>query len=73
MFLIIFKTKICISFVFVATNRPDWNASKQLLSDINFLKKLQEYDVNHIPEALLKRIKPYVDHKDFDPAVSFYT
>jgi dynein heavy chain len=39
------------------------------MSDVNFLKKLQEYDVNHISEATLKKIKPYVETKDFQPAV----
>lgn len=40
------------------------------MSDVNFLKKLEDYDKEHIPEAIIKKIKSYVDHKDFQPAVS---
>jgi dynein heavy chain len=40
------------------------------MADINFLKKLQDYDANHIPESVIKKLKPYVEHKDFQPAVS---
>lgn len=39
------------------------------MSDVNFLKKLQEYDANNIAEATIKKLKPYVDNKDFQPAV----
>lgn len=42
-----------------------------MLGDVNFLKKLQEYDANHIPESTIKKLKPYVEHKDFQPAVRF--
>lgn len=52
------------------TFRPDWNTAKQVMSDMNFLKKLQDYDANHIPETTIKKLKPYVEHKDFQPAVS---
>lgn len=40
------------------------------MSDVNFLKKLQEYDANNIPEATIKKLKPYIENKDFQPAVS---
>jgi dynein heavy chain len=50
--------------------KPDWNTAKQMMGEMNFLKRLQEYDANHIPEAIIKKLKPYVDHKDFQPAVS---
>ncbi len=49
--------------------KPDWNAAKQIMSDVNFLKKLQEYDANHIPEATLKKIKPYIESRDFQPII----
>lgn len=52
-------------------SRPDWPTAKQMLGDVNFLKKLQEYDANHIPESTIKKLKPYVEHKDFQPAVRF--
>lgn len=57
-------------FIFVFLSRPEWNTAKQVMADVNFLKKLQDYDANHIPDTIIKKLKPYVDHKDFQPAVS---
>ena len=50
--------------------KADWNNAKVVMADVNFLKKLEDYDKEHIPEPVLKKIKTYVDHKDFEPAVS---
>lgn len=52
--------------------RPDWNTAKQVMADVNFLKRLQEYDANNIPDAIIKKLKPYVENKDFQPAVSIH-
>lgn len=49
--------------------KADWNNAKQIMSDVNFLKKLQEYNANNITEAMVKKLKPYLDHKDFQPAI----
>ncbi|CRK89849.1 CLUMA_CG003435, isoform A [Clunio marinus] len=49
--------------------KPDWNTAKQIMSDVNFLKKLQDYDANNIQDATVKKLKPYIDHKDFQPAI----
>lgn len=49
--------------------RPDWNTAKQVMSDVNFLKKLQDFDANHIPESTIKKLKPYIENKDFQPAI----
>ncbi|XP_058822007.1 dynein axonemal heavy chain 6 [Topomyia yanbarensis] len=50
-------------------SKTDWNSAKVVMADVNFLKKLEEYDKEHIPETLLKKIKTYVDHKDFQPQI----
>lgn len=42
------------------------------MADVNFLKKLMEFDKEHISEATLKKIKVYIEHADFVPVVSFY-
>ncbi|XP_052869496.1 dynein axonemal heavy chain 6 [Anopheles cruzii] len=47
--------------------KADWNTAKVVMSDVNFLKKLEDYDKEHIPEAVIKKLKTYVDHKDFQP------
>lgn len=40
------------------------------MADVNFIKRLFEFDKEHIKEDTLKKIKKYIDHKDFVPAVS---
>lgn len=49
------------------TFRPDWDSTKKLLADVNFIRNLEEYDKDHIPDAMLKKIKVYLTHKDFNP------
>lgn len=39
------------------------------MADINFIKRLFEYDKEHMKEDVLKKVKKYIDHKDFVPAV----
>ncbi|XP_069668946.1 dynein axonemal heavy chain 6 isoform X3 [Periplaneta americana] len=45
----------------------DWASAKLVLGDTNFLKKLQEYEKDKISDALLKKLKDYVEHPDFIP------
>ncbi|XP_045784195.1 dynein axonemal heavy chain 6 [Maniola jurtina] len=47
--------------------KPDWDSTKKLLADVNFIRNLEEYDKDHIPDATLKKIKVYLTHKDFNP------
>ncbi|XP_021206053.2 dynein axonemal heavy chain 6 isoform X1 [Bombyx mori] len=47
--------------------KPDWDSTKKLLADVNFIGKLADYDKDHIPDATLKKIKVYLTHKDFNP------
>ncbi|CAH1647611.1 unnamed protein product [Spodoptera littoralis] len=54
---------ICILF----GAKPDWDSTKKLLADVNFIGKLEDYDKDHIPEATLKKLKVYLTHKDFNP------
>lgn len=49
--------------------RPNWASAKSLMADVNFLKRLFTYDKEHIPEATIKKLKKYIEHKDFIPAV----
>lgn len=50
-------------------SKPDWNTAKQLMNDVNFLKRLQEYDANNISEFTIKKLRPFVESKDFQPAI----
>lgn len=54
---------ICILFKV----KPDWDASKKLLSDPQFMKKMQDYDKDNISESTLKKLKKYVDTPNFTP------
>ncbi|KAF5287317.1 hypothetical protein FQR65_LT02190 [Abscondita terminalis] len=47
--------------------KTDWASAKTVMGDVNFLKKLQEYDKDNIPEITLKKLKIYIQHKDFVP------
>lgn len=49
--------------------RPSWDGAKKIMSDIAFLKKLMEFDKEHISEATLKKLKTYIEHADFEPMV----
>ncbi|KAH8363782.1 hypothetical protein KR200_006735, partial [Drosophila serrata] len=48
--------------------KPTWASAKAIMADINFIKRLFEYDKEHMKEETLKKVKKYIDHKDFVPA-----
>lgn len=48
-------------------SKPDWATSKSLLGDGNFLRNLQNYDKDNIPEQKIKRIRPYIENPKFVP------
>ncbi|KAJ3137918.1 Dynein heavy chain 6, axonemal [Physocladia obscura] len=54
---------ICILFKM----KPDWENSKKLLGDPQFMKKMADYDKDNIPEAIQKKIKKYVENPAFTP------
>ncbi|XP_063222655.1 dynein axonemal heavy chain 6 isoform X2 [Bacillus rossius redtenbacheri] len=54
---------VCVLF----NVKTDWPSAKLLLGDSNFLKNLQDYDKDSISDAMMKKLKVYVDHTDFDP------
>ncbi|XP_075229380.1 dynein heavy chain at 16F [Lycorma delicatula] len=56
---------VCLLF----GSKGDWQSAKIVLGDINFLKKLQEYDKDHIPDSLLRKLKDFIDHPEFLPDI----
>ncbi|EDW82538.1 uncharacterized protein Dwil_GK25078 [Drosophila willistoni] len=48
--------------------KPTWASAKAIMADINFIKRLFEYDKEHMKDDVIKKIKKYIDHKDFVPA-----
>ena len=47
--------------------KTDWASAKVLLGDPNFLRRLKEFDKEHIPDALIKKLKKYIDNPKFTP------
>uniref|UniRef100_A0A1I8P355 AAA+ ATPase domain-containing protein n=1 Tax=Stomoxys calcitrans TaxID=35570 RepID=A0A1I8P355_STOCA len=48
--------------------KPTWASAKSVMADVNFIKRLFEFDKENIKEETLKKIKKYIEHKDFVPA-----
>ncbi|XP_031701028.1 dynein heavy chain 12, axonemal isoform X2 [Anarrhichthys ocellatus] len=47
-----------------------WGPSKKLLSDMNFLRDLKEYDKDNIPLPVMQKIRSeYMTNPDFDPSI----
>ncbi|XP_068561369.1 dynein axonemal heavy chain 12 [Cebidichthys violaceus] len=47
-----------------------WGPSKKLLSDMNFLRDLKEYDKDNIPSSVMQKIRSeYMTNPDFDPSI----
>ncbi|KAI9203256.1 dynein heavy chain and region D6 of dynein motor-domain-containing protein [Polychytrium aggregatum] len=47
--------------------KPDWENSKKLLGDSQFMKKMQDYDKDNIPEAIQKKLQKYIQNPNFNP------
>ncbi|KAJ3105519.1 Dynein heavy chain 6, axonemal [Phlyctochytrium planicorne] len=53
---------ICILFKV----KPDWDNSKKLLSDPQFMRKMTEYDKDNIPDSISKKLRKYVENPSFN-------
>lgn len=49
--------------------KPAWDAAKKILSEPSFPKRLMDFDKGQITDVTMKKIKSYIEHKDFDPLV----
>lgn len=52
--------------------KPVWEMAKKLLSEPSFPNKLMEFEKEQISDATMKKIKTYIDHKDFEPMASHF-
>ncbi|XP_064605237.1 dynein axonemal heavy chain 3-like isoform X2 [Liolophura sinensis] len=47
-----------------------WPPAKKMLGDMKFLESLKEYDKDHIPSPVMKKIREnYINNPAFDPAI----
>ncbi|CAH8492971.1 unnamed protein product, partial [Dicrocoelium dendriticum] len=70
---------VCIMLSEKPDRRPDgtgrmveefWGPSLKLLGDIKFLDRLRNYNIDHIPAPVMKRIRDsYIPNSDFDPKI----
>ena len=51
------------------TTKDYWGASKQLLAQLDFMAGIIGFDRDHIPDATIKKIQPYLAMDDFSPKV----
>ncbi|KXS09529.1 hypothetical protein M427DRAFT_128896 [Gonapodya prolifera JEL478] len=54
---------VCILFKVKA----DWDSSKKLLADPQFMKKMVEFDKDNIPDSILKKLRKYIENPSFTP------
>ncbi|KAI9190457.1 hypothetical protein H9P43_001891 [Blastocladiella emersonii ATCC 22665] len=47
--------------------KADWDSSKKLLGDPQFLRKIQEYDKDSVNDALAKKLRKYIENPNFTP------
>ena len=45
--------------------KTDWPSVKLALNDMNFIKKILEYDRDHIPQTIIKKIEAYTKMDNF--------
>lgn len=47
--------------------KPDWDTAKKLLGDTNFMRSLEEFDKDNIPDSVIKKLKKYIDDPSYQP------
>lgn len=50
----------CVLIYFGQKNL-EWSNAQKVLADMQFLKKLREYDRESIPDAILRKVKPIIE------------
>lgn len=43
--------------------------AKRVLSDTNFMRSLEEFDKDNIPDAVIHKLKKYIDDPQYQPDV----
>lgn len=53
--------------IYLRAPKLDWPTARQYMSDKNFKDKLKNYDVDTIPESILKKVRKIIYKKEFVP------
>ena len=59
----------CEAVCILMGNKPDWGEAKKMMSDMNFLEKLQDYDKDNISDKTIKGIQKYIKKDTFLPDI----
>ncbi|WIA13579.1 hypothetical protein OEZ85_007146 [Tetradesmus obliquus] len=49
--------------------KPDWDTAKRVLGDVNFMRSLEDFDKDNIPDAVIKKLRRYIDDPNYQPDV----
>jgi dynein heavy chain len=47
--------------------QPTWEAAKKLLGDTNFMRSLEEFDKDNIPDAVVRKLRRYTEDPGYTP------
>lgn len=47
--------------------KADWDTAKRVLGESGFMKSLLEFDKDQIPDAVVKKLRKYIDNPEFTP------
>ena len=57
--------------ILLGSDKTDWETAKKTMTDMKFLDKLKNYNVDNVPERILRKLREVVTAKDFDPEEIF--
>ena len=47
--------------------KADWDTAKRVLGESGFMKSLLEFDKDQVPDAVVKKLRKYIDNPEFTP------
>ena len=47
--------------------KADWDTAKRVLGESGFMRSLLEFDKDHIPDDVMRRLRKYTDSPEFTP------
>jgi len=47
--------------------KPDWDTAKRILSDSGFMRSLEDFDKDNIPDLVAKKLRKYIEDPQYTP------